>query len=72
MMGYDYEISYRKGSSNVVANALSRIPQVELQALTVYTSGLLEKIKHWLQATALIHLMHKLKHGLASTGKYSR
>ena len=72
MVDYDYKISYRKGSSNVVVDAPSRIPQMELEALTVYTSGLLERIKYyWLQVAFLIHLMRKLKQGSTLIRKYS-
>ena len=41
MMGYDYEMIFRKGVSNVVAYALSRLPRVELQAITVINNDLM-------------------------------
>ena len=72
MMGYNFEILYRNGSSNVVADALSQAPQVRLNAMTVCTSDLLARIKHsWLQDPSLIHLLHKLKQQTRVSGKYS-
>ena len=41
MMGYNYEIVFRKGSTNTVADALSRKPQDSLYALSTVTSTLL-------------------------------
>lgn len=41
MMGYDYEVLYRKGITNTVADALSRKPQYQLQAMSTVTSSLL-------------------------------
>lgn len=35
LMGFDYEICFKKGKENVVADGLSRIPTVQLIALTV-------------------------------------
>lgn len=62
MMGYDYDLVFRKGSSNTVADALSRRPIAALHALTVLESGLLQQIKQsWLQDPAAIHLIHKTK-----------
>ena len=46
-MGFDYEICYKKRKENVVADGLSRIPAVQLTALTVSSldSDLLALIK---------------------------
>lgn len=49
-MQYDFEIEYKKGKENKVADALSRLPLVELFAMTLSTvrSNLLEAImKSW-------------------------
>ena len=36
-MGYDYEICYKKGQDNVVADGLSRIPVAQLLTLSIST-----------------------------------
>ena len=46
MMGYDYELVYRKGSKNQVADALSRLPYGSFSAITMCTKELLDRIKH--------------------------
>ncbi|GJV53054.1 putative mitochondrial protein [Tanacetum coccineum] len=48
LLGYDYEISYKKGSENIVADALLKVEcSVELNslALSIIDSDLLQKIK---------------------------
>ncbi|GKC07267.1 reverse transcriptase [Tanacetum coccineum] len=48
LLGFDYEISYNKGTKNVVADALSRINsgiEVNALALSTVTSDLLQKVK---------------------------
>ena len=42
-MGYDYEVIFRRGSSNIMADALSRKPYATLGAISVVTSDLLKK-----------------------------
>ena len=72
MMGYDYEIVYRKGSSNVVANTLFRLPYLELNALFVCTSDLFDRIKQsWLHDSSLITLMHKIQKHSGTARKYT-
>lgn len=44
MIGYDFEVVYKKGIANVVANTLSRKPYGELQAITIVQSGLVDTI----------------------------
>lgn len=48
LIGYDYEIMYKKGSKNVVADALSRV-QIDVESLqisvTTLSSALYDKIK---------------------------
>ena len=54
MMELDYEMVYRKGVTNRVVDALSRRPHGELQALSLYQTNLLDKIKQsWTTDTAL-------------------
>ena len=49
MMGYDYQIVYKKGSSNVVADTLSKRPSGggtgELQAITTLYAELFVRIQ---------------------------
>ena len=72
MMGYDFELIFRKGSSNQVADALSRIPTVEFHAISVFQTDLFQKIKHsWLQDAHLVHLIHKAKSQAGVHGKYT-
>ena len=71
MMGYDYTLTFRKGANNVVADALSRLPTPEFNAISLFTTDLLQKIKHsWVQDSALVHLLHKIQKGEASS-KYT-
>lgn len=52
LMGFDYEICYKKGKENLVADALSRIqgPELLAIALSVEYGTLLDDIKQsWLQ-----------------------
>ena len=59
MMEYDYDVFYRKGSTNTVADALSRKPQGSYYAISTITSDLLQQIKHsWVTDAAMIHLIH--------------
>ena len=72
MMGYDYEVSFRKGSTNTVADALSRKPQGSFYAISTITSDLLQQIKHtWVSDASLIHLIHKLTKSPHKPSKYS-
>ncbi|GKE97808.1 hypothetical protein Tco_0021159 [Tanacetum coccineum] len=48
LLGYDYEISYKKGSENIVAGALSRVEcsaEINSLALSTITSDLQQKVK---------------------------
>ena len=72
MMGYDYEVSFRKGSTNTVADALSRKPQGSFYAISTITSDLLQQIKQtWVSDASLIHLIHKLTKSPHKPSKYS-
>ena len=72
MMGYDYELVFRRGSKNTVADALSRLPQVTLQAITMCTNQLLDRIKRsWVTDPRMVHLMHKAKDKGDQQSKYS-
>lgn len=56
LLGYDYEIFYKKGYENKVADALSRIPGFELLSLTIssISTDLLDRIRKsyaWIRVT---------------------
>ena len=62
MIGYDFELIFRKGSSNQVIDALSKIPTIEFNAIIVFQTDLLKRIAHsWLQDPRTVHLIHKAK-----------
>ena len=71
MIGYDFELVYRKGSSNVVADALSRQLDVQFNALLVVNSDILQRITHtWVTNPALVHLLHTIQQNPAKHPKY--
>ena len=46
LLGFDYEITYKKGKENVLVDALSQLPeQAEVSAISLPTSDFLEDIK---------------------------
>ena len=47
LMGYDYEICYKKGNENTAADSLSRVPAAQLLALSLTSvhTTLLEELK---------------------------
>ena len=72
MMGYNYEVVFKKSSSNTVVDVLSRKPQATLYAISIVTCNLLQRIKHsWVNDASLVHLLHKLKHSSDTNSKYS-
>ncbi|KAJ0494369.1 putative nucleotidyltransferase, Ribonuclease H [Helianthus annuus] len=63
MMGFDYEIVYKKGSDNLVADALSRVegPTLLPIALSTFDPSLLERIKTtWRNDEALQQMIIQL------------
>nr|GEW44391.1 retrotransposon-related protein [Tanacetum cinerariifolium] len=64
LLGFDYEINYKKGSDNAAADALSRLPTSEefnAMLLSELDATLLEKLKEgWLQDVDLQQLIQKL------------
>jgi len=47
LLGYDYDIEYKQGRENVPANALSRIPNNKVYALTtsIVSTNLMDEIR---------------------------
>jgi len=65
-MGYDYEIQYRQGKENLVADGLSRLYGMQLLPLTLssISSDLMASIKaSWTQDPFLQQLIHTLEEG---------
>lgn len=70
LLGYDYEISYKKGVENRAANALSRVEGPELLTFTLssVSSEMLNQIKdRWAQDKDSLDLIATLKLSQGST-----
>ena len=62
----------KKGSTNVVAEALSRMPEDHLKVISVFNNDLLQRIKYsWVEDPALVALLHKLKNSVGVNPKYT-
>ncbi|OMO64097.1 reverse transcriptase [Corchorus capsularis] len=62
MMQYDFEIQYRQGHTNVVADVLSRQPVAELLTNSVFSTDLLARIQQsWEQDKSLAGHITKVK-----------
>ena len=65
-MGYSYEIQYKSGKENTVADALSRVAGAELlcMALSIFQSDLLDLIQQsWHQDPHVQHILHQIQQG---------
>lgn len=73
LMGLDYEVIYKSGKDNVVADALSRVQGAEILclALSVVSSDLSSLIQaSYLLDNTLVTIIEQLQHH-ASVGQYS-
>ena len=65
MMGFDYEVVYRQGSSNLAADALSHQPYGALYAISSFHTDLFEWIKQsWKVDPLLLTMISQLKQGV--------
>jgi hypothetical protein len=74
LLGFDYEIEYRKGKDNVAANALSRIPSEQLSTMimTSISTPLMDEIRMtWASDDSLKHIIHDLLHDPRSHPHYT-
>lgn len=68
MMGYDYEVIFKKGNSNTVADALSRKSHSQLYAISGVSSDILQRIQRsWLTDPTVVHLIYKAKNSSGSS-----
>jgi len=70
LLGYDYDIEYKQGRENVSADALSRIPNKEVYALTISTisTGLMAEIMKSYEGDAAVQEI--IKHLQESTNSH--
>ena len=71
-MGYDFEVVYRKGTNNTVADTLSRRPIGEFQAIFVIHTDLFDRIQAtWTSYPYLVQLIDQLQQGTKQSTKFS-
>lgn len=74
LLGFDYEIRYRKGKDNLATDALSDIPghDLKLMALTTISIDLLEQIQQsWSTDSQLQEIIYALQNGSTGYPKFT-
>lgn len=75
MMGYDFEVVYRKGALNTIANALSKKPEFEqgqLLSISSATTDMFDKIqKTWVEDEELKKIVQELEIDKTSLKKFN-
>ena len=74
LLGYDYDIEYKQGKENVLADALSRIPSKEFYALTtstISTTIMQEIVQSYDNDPIIQTLIHELQQSPASHPHYT-
>ena len=73
LLRFDYEITYKKGKENVVADALSQLPeQVEFLTVSLPTSDFLKDIKiEWQDDPETSKIIKKLEEASSSVAHYN-
>ena len=74
LLGFDFEITYKKGKENVLADALSQLPeQAEISAVSLSTSDFLKDIKReWQEDLETSKIIKKLEEAPSSVAHYNR
>ncbi|XP_077237223.1 uncharacterized protein LOC143878893 [Tasmannia lanceolata] len=71
LMGYDYQIEYKKGAENKVADALSRIQDGEIFAISNPVPTWLERVKEEIIRDAYLQqIRNKIEEGELDVAKY--
>ena len=73
LLRFDYEITYKKGKENVLADALSQLPeQVEVSTVSLPTSDFLEDIKmEWQEDSDTSKIIKKLEEAPSPMAHYN-
>ena len=73
LLGFDFEITYKKGKENVLADALSQLPeQVEVSTVSLPTSDFLEDIKmEWQEDSDTSKIIKKLEEAPSPMAHYN-